>query len=128
MTKLTWQLNDLTLHLQATQEQSQKIMQQMHELEQQLTHAGASPLIINPEFEINKLNFLTQQHEKKDELAAVLRNHQTLENKLKDKQQRVKTELKMLEKYLVREESKQKAQQQKAQENAMDEWGVCSLK
>lgn len=124
MTKLTWQYNELGAHLQAAERESFKVTQQLQELEQKLNQSCVAPIIINPDFEINRLNFITQQHEKKEELAMNLKTHQTLETTLKDKVQRVKTELKMLEKYLDRERRTQQEQQRKAQEHALDEWVI----
>ena len=124
MTKLNWQQNELTLHVQAAESESLKVVQQLKDLEQKLNQSCVAPLIINPEFEINRLNYITQQHEKKEELEMILKSHQALETKLKDKLQRIKTELKMLEKYLEREKRKQQEQQNKMQEQALDEWVI----
>lgn len=122
MTKLNWQKNELSIHLQAAESERLKVLQQLQELEHKLTQSCVAPIIINPEFEINRLNFIAQQHEKKEELMMILKHHQALEIKLKDKLQRVKTELKMLEKYLEREQHTQQVHQKKVQEQAMDEW------
>lgn len=123
-TKLTWQINELSLHLHATEKESVTVKHQIEELEQQINQICISPLIINPELEINKLNFLTRQQEKKDELTMILKNHQAVETKLKDKLQRVNTELKILERYIERERLDHQRQQKKIQENALDEWAI----
>lgn len=122
MTRLTWQNNELTIHLQAAEQESFIVMQQIKELEQKTEHSCIPPHIINPELEINKLNFLTQQQEKKEELLMILRNHQALITKLKDKLQRIKTELKMLEQYVAREQQTHNEELLKSQEQALDEW------
>lgn len=122
MTRLTWQNNELTIHLQAAEQESLIVMQQIKELEQNLEHSSIPPRIINPELEINKLNFLTQQQEKKEELMMILRNHQAVITKLKDKLQRIKTELKMLEQYTEREQQTLNEQLLKTQEQALEEW------
>lgn len=127
-TKLNWQINELSLHLHATEKESVTVRHQIEELEQQINQTCISPLIINPELEINKLNFLTQQQEKKDELTMILKNHQAVETKLKDKLQRVNTELKMLERYIERERLDHQRQQKKIQENALDEWAIQKRK
>lgn len=123
-TKLNWQLNELHLHLQEAQNQAQAVMQQMQKIDEQIGHAKLNSLLINPDLEINRLNFVMQQQEKKEILAAQMKSHQDLEHKLEEKIQRLKTELKMLEKYMAREELIQKEQQNKAQDNAMDEWVI----
>lgn len=122
LTRLTWQNNELAIHLQAAEQESLIVMQQIKELEQKIEHSCIPPRIINPELEINKLNFLTQQQEKKEELLMILRNHQALITKLKDKLQRIKTELKMLEQYVEREQQTHNEELLKAQEQALDEW------
>ncbi|MFI4918186.1 MAG: hypothetical protein ACHP65_01370 [Legionellales bacterium] len=124
MTKLTWQKNELDLHLQAAQMQALQVQQELQKLEHESQQLCVAPLIINPEFEINRLNFTSQQQEKKNQLSMVLKDHSAVEQKLTDKLQRVHTELKMLEKYLHREEQVAKREQQKIQEHAMDEFGL----
>lgn len=124
LVKLSWQLNELNLHLHEVQKKIQTVEQQIGEIDQHMNQTGLKSLLINPEFEINRLNFITQQQEKKIEMVAVLKDHHEVEAKLNDKILRVKTELKMLEKYLDREALSQKEQQKKAQDNAMDEWVI----
>jgi flagellar biosynthesis chaperone FliJ len=43
---------------------------------------------------------------------------------VQEKMQRIKTELKMLEKYLEREQTERQEQQKKAENNALDEWVI----
>ena len=124
MTKLTWQENELTNHLQAAENESLLLITQMQEIEEQLNKSCVAPQRINPEFEINRLNFITQQHEQNDSLVLDLKNKQILEIKLKDKLLRVKTEIKMLQRYLKRELITQRKLQNKVQEQALDEWVI----
>lgn len=124
MSKLNWQLNELNLHLHESQTQSQSLTAQIQAIDGLINQARPKSLVINPELEMNRLNFMTQEANKKDELSAELKNHQDVESKLKEKIQRVKTELKMLEKYLEREESSHHEQQKKAHDNALDEWVI----
>lgn len=124
MSKLNWQLNELNLHLHAAQSQVHALSAQIQTIEQQLNQARPKSLLINPELEMSRLNFVTQEANKKEELSAELKNHQDRENNLKERIQRVKTELKMLEKYLEREASSDHEQQKKAQDNALDEWVI----
>ncbi len=124
MRKLNWQLNELNLHLHESQTQSQSLTEQIQAIDDHINQARPKPLVINPDLEMSRLNFMTQEANKKDELSAELKNHQDVESKLKEKIQRVKTELKMLEKYLEREESSHNEQQKKAHDNALDEWVI----
>jgi predicted nucleic acid-binding Zn-ribbon protein len=127
MRKLNWQLNELNLHLHESQTQSQSLTEQIQEIDDHINQARPKPLVINPDLEMSRLNFMTQEANKKDELSAELKNHQDVESKLKEKIQRVKTELKMLEKYLEREESSHNEQQKKAHDNALDEWVIQKM-
>lgn len=124
MSKLNWQLNELNLHLHATQSQVHALSEQIQALDQLLNQTRPKSLLINPELEMSRLNFVTQEANKKEELCAERKNHQVEADKLKEKIQRVKTELKMLEKYLEREASSHHEQQKKAQDNALDEWVI----
>lgn len=124
MSKLNWQLNELNLHLHEAQTQSQSLTNKIQAIDEHLNQARPKSLVINPELEMSRLNFATQEANKKDELITELKNHQDVEDKLKEKIQRVKTELKMLEKYLKREESSHNEQQKKAHDNALDEWVI----
>ncbi|USQ13091.1 flagellar FliJ family protein [Legionella lytica] len=124
MTKLNWQLNELNLQLHEVQNQLEKVRQEMESLDKQIQQAGINSLTINPDFEINRLNFITQRHEKKEELNMALKQHQDTERSVQEKMQRIKTELKMLEKYLEREQTERQEQQKKAENNALDEWVI----
>jgi len=122
MTKLKWQQNDLIAQINILEKQAQIVRQQIQEVEEQIDKASINPLIVLPEFEINRLNFITQQQDKKEGLLATLRNHNALQSTLNAKLHRIKTEINMLEKYLQREDLTHKEQQRKAQDNALDEW------
>lgn len=124
MTKLNWQLNELNLQMQEVQAQLQSVNQHIQEIDDKVSKASLNSLTINPELEINRLNFVTQLHEQKDQWLSESRSHLEAENKLKEKIQRVKTELKMLEKYLEKEKTSQQEQQKKSEDNAMDEWVI----
>lgn len=128
MTRLNWQNNELSIHLQAAENESRIVMQQIQELEYTINQSCITSMSINPELEINKLNFLTQQQEKKDELVMILKNHQALEAKLKDKLLRIKTEIKMLEQYMEREQQASRQHQIKSQEDALEEWVLQNRK
>ncbi len=125
ITKLNWQVNELYQHYQETQKQCQLLIEQISEFDKQITQcAQTDSLHINPEFEINRLNFITQLQEKKEILKTTLKNHQEIEKKLENRIQRSKIELKMLNKYIEREKNTQKEQQDKKHNHDMDEWAI----
>lgn len=124
LTKLNWQLNDLELNLNKTRQEIQRLADQINKIDKSINGSGFNSLIINPDLEINRLNFITQQHNQKEELISALNNYQGTESKLKEKIQRVKTELKMLENYLQRDQISKKEHLKKAHDNALDEWVI----
>lgn len=108
LSKLNSQRNELDSNLSAAQHKRQELEYQIQQIEEQINQTGPNSLIINPAIEINRLNFITQQQEKKEAATRELKNNQEIENKLKEKINRVAMELKMLAHYLEREESNQK--------------------
>ena len=124
MTKLNWQHHDLLMQLQEIAHHTKLLRDEIQELEYSIQQSGTSSLQINPDIEINRLNFFTQQHLKKEELRLLLQDKQSSEQTLTDKLQRIKTELRMLEKYQEREQLSLKNQQIKQQQNNLDEWVV----
>lgn len=108
MSKLNKQLNELNLNLDATLHKKQEFAQQIQQIEELINQTSSSSLTINPTIEINRLNVMTQQQERKDAITLALKNYQEIENKLKEKIKRVTMELNMLMHYLEREETKQK--------------------
>lgn len=128
MTKLNWQNNELTSQCQETQRQAAHYENQINDLSTQIDQSSITvatkPLFINPEIEMSRLHFITKQHEKIEQLTTSLNEQLALELQLKEKLQRNKTELKMLEKYLHREEEVHRLQQKKDEEQTMDEWAL----
>jgi flagellar biosynthesis chaperone FliJ len=128
MTKLNWQLNELNAQLLTEQNGINALQVKITEIEEVIQRSGFNSLMINPELEINRLNFITQQHERRDTLHSQQKNHQEIAAKLQEKIQRINTELKMLEKYLEREQKAQTEQQKKTEDNALDEWVIQQRK
>ncbi|MCW8443364.1 hypothetical protein OQJ05_04765 [Fluoribacter gormanii] len=105
--KLNRQLQELDLNLFATQFKQHELEQQIQQIKEHINQTSTNSLTINPVTEINWLNFITQQQEKIEAITLDLKNHQDIENKLKDKIKRIKMELKMLENYLERQQTNQ---------------------
>ncbi|MCW8407816.1 hypothetical protein OQJ13_02390 [Legionella sp. PATHC035] len=101
--KLNKQFNDLDLHLHAVQHQKQELEHQIQHIEEQIDQTIPNSLTMNPEIEINWLNFVMQQQERKEAMTRDLKNCHELESKLNEKITRVKMELKTIEHYLQRE-------------------------
>lgn len=105
--KLNRQLQELDLNLFATQFKQHELEQQIQQIKEHINQTSTNSLTINPVTEINWLNFITQQQEKIEAITLDLKNHQDIENKLKDKIKRIKMELKMLANYLERQQTNQ---------------------
>lgn len=124
MTKLQWQLSELSHQLQALEEQLTELEQERQENQQTITNAYAIPAFILPEREIARLNFLICQSQRQDELNSMKTDLLSQKNTLTTRKIRLNKELKMLEKYL---ESQLKNNQQQAAltaQNNVDEWVI----
>ncbi|KTD67895.1 hypothetical protein Lste_1053 [Legionella steelei] len=108
ISKLNRQLNEFDVHLHTVRHQKQELELHFQQIEERINQPVSNSLIVNPVSEINWLNFITQQQEKKEVVTLDLKNCQDLENKLEEKITRVQKELKMIEHYLEREEMHQK--------------------
>lgn len=122
LTKLNWQQQDLNASLHHMEQAGLTTQQQIEAIDHTINQQSIPSVRIQPEIEIHRMNFIIQEQEKKAELIKQLKNHQHTEQRLKDKLQRTKTELKMLEKYLQTQQETHVKQQQKQQEHAIDDW------
>ncbi|WP_454783955.1 hypothetical protein [Legionella sp. WA2024007413] len=101
--KLNKQLHELDLNLHAAQCKKQEFEQQIQNIEEQIDQTQTNSRLVNPASEINWLNFIIQQQEKKESITLDLKNYRDVENKLKEKINRIKMELNMLTNYLHRQ-------------------------
>lgn len=124
VSKLKGQQNECHRQLQHIEKQSALRQSELQRLEKQITQALDIPLRINPDLEINRLNFITRQHMAQESLNLELQTHRQHEEQLKNKLQRINSELKILERYITREQQKITEQQRKTQENHLDEWVI----
>jgi hypothetical protein len=128
VTKLHVQYHELLIEIQLSEQQTLDLQKLMEELELRLHQSSCLPHIINPELEVNRLNFIAQEHANKEALLFTLKDHSAQEDRLKSKLLRIKSELKVLEQYMDREEKDKDNQQKIAQEHALDEWALQSRK
>ncbi|MDP3269463.1 MAG: hypothetical protein Q8M40_10490 [Legionella sp.] len=121
---LDWQYNDLIGKLYTVQQESLTLQQQILKIETKLNQRTPINSIINPEFEISKFNFFTQQQAQKAELTLLLNEQKKLETTLSDQILQTKRELKLLAKHTEREQLNHKQHQRVTQEKALDEWVI----
>lgn len=124
MTQLNWQSNEFKTQLDLIATETQAIKTQIEKIKLNLNQSSWVSPHIHPELEINRLNFMTKEYEKKESLLLQLKEQSSLEDRVKEKLQEVKRQLKMLENYQQRAQLKKQRQQQQAQEKALDEWVI----
>ncbi len=126
MTKLNWKKQELDLALKKVENDSITIIEQMKTIESNLNQSTPKSLMINPELEMNRLNFMMIEQEKIAQLTLALNELNDTKKRIKDSLIRINTERKMLEKYLENKKSDAVKQEQKHQEHRMDEWALVN--
>ena len=124
LTKLSWQKIEVGEQVHATEQEILRLNEEISALSQQLNYAHSPSKLINPEWEINRLNFNLHLQEQKSTLDASLKEQQELGQMLQQKLLRIKTELKVLEQYLARKTSELCQEQKKQEEQALEEWVI----
>ena len=71
MTKLQWQLGELSQQLLPIEQQLAALEHQLFEHQQKITKAYAIPAFILPEREIARLHFMICQQQRQDELKTI---------------------------------------------------------
>ena len=122
LTRLKWQLYDLSQKQLNIEQQLVVLEKKSHSIQQKIISSCIMPALIVPEHEMARSHFMTQQQQQQDELtlskAGILSN----QTALKQQQTRLNMELKMLEKH---QEAKLNIQRQHAlltEQNNRDEW------
>lgn len=128
MTKLTWQLQELDLQMQEINQQQTALALQLTEKEEQIAKACDTSALIFPEKEIARLNFIIQCQQQMDQVKSQKKELNDYLAQLQVRQLRLKTELKMLEKYQTQKQSERKKQDQQQQQSASDEWAILRRK
>lgn len=123
-TMLNWEYHDLIAELHTVQQESITLRQQILNIETKLNQETQGNSIINPEFEISKLNFLAQQRAQKTELTLLLKEQKKLETTLSEQMVQIKRKLKLLDKHIEREQLNHNQHQRITQEKALDEWVI----
>lgn len=122
LTQLKWQKNELDQYIRDIEVEQVTLESELSVVVQKINQSYSKSAHINPELEVNKLQFVMQQQQYKDELQAQLKTQDTQKKSLDTQLQRIKTELKMLEKYLLKHQQQQQYKQQKAEEQHLEEW------
>ena len=122
MTKLQWQLSEITQQLIPIEQQLDTLEQQLIENKKKVEEAFAIPAFILPERDISRLHFMMSQQQKHDRLNTEKHVFMSRKATLNARQTRLNIELKMLEKY---QHNQSKTKQQHLllkQQNLSDEW------
>lgn len=124
LTQLNWQKNDILFQLNALEKECTYLIQQIEKLDIKLTETFSNSKIINPDLEISRLNYTLQIQEEKRGLAEHLKTQEQQKDKLHNKMQRIKTEMKMLERYFAKKQQQELNEQSKTEELTLDEWAL----
>lgn len=125
-TKLDWQKQELLEGIAQMEHEISSQQQKIKILEQQLDKKTASTGMINPEIEMNRLNFMMMTRETIEHHQLRINDLTDHQNTLRSKLERTHIELKMLEKYLLRSMEEARLKEQKQQEHRLDEWALLT--
>ena len=101
-----------------------KLNQQKADLHLKIANNYSPSQNINPEMEINRLYYFYYFQAKLSQVQTLSDEQQQLSNDLKDKLNKIRTELKMLELHLLRITKKHLAEEKKGEEKAIEEWVI----
>jgi hypothetical protein len=124
MTKLQWQLSELTQQLTPIEQQLEMLEQQLIENKKKVDEALAIPAFILPECEISRLHFIMSQQQKHDRLNVEKTAFMAQKNTINAKKTRLNIELKMLEKYQLNQSKEKQQHMLLIQQNLSDEWAL----
>lgn len=124
MIKLSWQRDELLTQLHFVDASRQKTIDTLHKVQLTISESKLTVNTINPEVEINRLNFISLNYLQQDELRVRLNEYDAQKLRLDEQFARIKTELKLLEQYTERQAKYLKQEQVKKEEQAMDEWAL----
>lgn len=124
MIKLSWQRDELLTQLHFVNASRQKTIDTLNAVQLTLSESKLTLNKINPEVEINRLNFISSNYLQQDELRVRLNEYDAQKLRLDEQFARIKTELKLLEQYTERQAKYLKQEQVKKEEQAMDEWAL----
>lgn len=120
--KLTWQLNEISQHLQTNAEELTKLQERLDAMQTKIHKGYVIPAIINPEQEIARLNFIVHHQQEQDYLKLEKKELNLRHSQLQERQLRLNSELKMLEKYQEKQQKIEEKTRQALQQHANDEW------
>lgn len=124
MIKLSWQRDELLTQLHFVNASRQKTIDTLNAVQLTISESKLTLNKINPEVEINRLNFISSNYLQQDELRVRLNEYDAQKLRLDEQFARIKTELKLLEQYTERQAKYLKQEQVKKEEQAMDEWAL----
>ena len=122
MTKLQWQLAELSQQLRLIDQQIADVDNQCSDNLKKITDASSIPAFILPEREIARLQFMIRQQQHQDELNKQKANLLSQLEAIIHRQKRLNTELKMLE---LHQENQLKTTENLLrikEQNQLDEW------
>jgi hypothetical protein len=101
--KLSWQLKEINLVQEEIIQELTKLHKKLAVTQEKIQQACSIPVIINPEQEISRLNFIVRCQQEYENLSIEKKEFESRQAQLKERQLRLNTELKMLEKYQLKQ-------------------------
>lgn len=127
-TRLSWQLEALQQQITTIQTQLAKYQEHIKTLEKNLENTGTRDTHIHPEKEMSRLSFTLKIQGECDQIMGQYREESMELARLLDKQIRLNTELRLLEKFQKTELEKTRLDTMEQENNSLDEWALQSGK
>jgi len=127
-TRLSWQLEELQQQITTIQTQLAQYQEHIKNLEKTLENNGTRDTHIHPEKEMSRLSFTLKTQGECDQIMGQYREESMELSRLLDKQIRLKTELRLLEKFQTTQQEKSRVDTIEQENRALDEWALQSGK
>lgn len=121
-TQLSWQKQEVVLQLTQAEHASQLLERTIEGLSQKLAHPSPYARTLIPELEINRQYFLVELQRQQATLHMQLKEQRKTTSQLQHQAQALKTELKMLERYVQRQQHIAQQEQRTVEEQRVEEW------
>ncbi|MBA3537491.1 MAG: hypothetical protein H0T84_12945 [Tatlockia sp.] len=126
--KLCWQRNDLNQMLARIDEELTALKENLAQRQEQIHKACATSVIINPEQEISRLNFIVRYQLEHENLSLEKKELESQQSQLKQRHLRLTSELKMLEKHQTNKEKVEIENTLIKEQKDIDEWVLLRRK
>lgn len=121
ISKLQWQLAEIRQYLQENNEKKALLQSKLEELKNQIQQGYTTPSQINPEQEMARLNFIIKNQQSYENLLVEKKEIEWQGSQIKEREIRLKKELKMLDIYQEKQKEKDDRNESIFQQKENDE-------